>query len=209
MLDRVGSHSLQDGWFEASFGPIREHSQWHCKRYRPDVAPPEARWQCLPNSSHISPIPLHPAIFNLISIPSCCCRHFPPNPIPAQPIPSHSTPSHPIPAHSTQADLSASHHIPSRLPYHTRPPHPSRPTVPTPTEPNPLSRPNPSSQPTKHYSNPTKYHSTPSRSTPSSPPHPSALRFTPVQPTPPLPTHPTLPHYNTSPDSTQTPPHTI
>ena len=28
--------ALERGWFEASFGPIGDHAQWHVKRYRPE-----------------------------------------------------------------------------------------------------------------------------------------------------------------------------
>eukprot|EP00966_Prymnesium_polylepis_P213235 4938704-Prymnesium_polylepis.1 len=34
--------SIGEGWFEASYGPIRDHSQWHLKRYRPELSPVEA-----------------------------------------------------------------------------------------------------------------------------------------------------------------------
>lgn len=34
--------AIPHGWFEQAFGPIRNHSQWHCKRYRPELAPAAA-----------------------------------------------------------------------------------------------------------------------------------------------------------------------
>jgi len=33
---------LPAGWFEACFGPLADHSQWHLKRYCPEAAPPHA-----------------------------------------------------------------------------------------------------------------------------------------------------------------------
>jgi len=34
---------LEEGWFQRNLGPVECHSQWHLKRYQPDVAPPMAR----------------------------------------------------------------------------------------------------------------------------------------------------------------------
>ena len=31
------------GWFEASFGPLADHAQWHIKRFVPERAPPHAQ----------------------------------------------------------------------------------------------------------------------------------------------------------------------
>ena len=32
---------IPEGWFDESFGPMGDHSQWHLKRYRPELAPAE------------------------------------------------------------------------------------------------------------------------------------------------------------------------
>ena len=56
--------AIPEGWFEENLGPIRDHSQWHLKRYRPEHSPSVAT--CSDGRRVLLPVHSDPSLISVV-----------------------------------------------------------------------------------------------------------------------------------------------